>query len=35
MFNRNRRLRGNNAIRNLVRETVLSSNDFILSNICG
>jgi len=29
MFNRNRRLRGSNAIRNLVRETVLSSNDFI------
>jgi len=29
MFNRNRRLRGSSAIRNLVRETVISSNDFI------
>ncbi len=29
MVNRNRRLRGSNAIRDLVRETVISSNDFI------
>ena len=29
MFNRNRRLRGKSATRDLVRETVISSNDFI------
>ena len=29
MFNRNRRLRGSKAVRDLVRETVISSNDFI------